>query len=72
MNEVGRISCIVTWQWFQGMPLGPKIPDRWATGWKIGVLVFYSRRELGIFLFTPTSKTALGPTQPPIQWVPGG
>jgi hypothetical protein len=26
---------------------------------------------LGIFLFTTASKTALGPTQPPIQWVPG-
>jgi hypothetical protein len=30
-----------------------------------------SRRELGIFLFTTVSRTALGPTQPPIQGVPG-
>jgi hypothetical protein len=28
-------------------------------------------RGLGIFLFTTVSVTALEPTQPPIQWVPG-
>jgi hypothetical protein len=41
------------------------------TGWTIGVLVFDSRRGLGIFLFTTASRTALGPIQPPIQWIPG-
>jgi hypothetical protein len=37
------------------------------------VLGFDSRwgRGLGIFLFTTVSTTALVPTQPPIQWVPG-
>jgi hypothetical protein len=41
------------------------------TQWTIGVLGFDSRRELGVFLFTTASRTALGPTQPPIQYVPG-
>jgi hypothetical protein len=45
--------------------------QHWAAGWAIGILGFDSRRGLGIFLFTPESRTALGSTQLPIQWVPG-
>jgi hypothetical protein len=44
---------------------------RWATGWTIGVLGFDFRRGLGILLFTTASRKSLGPTEPPIQWVPG-
>jgi hypothetical protein len=33
--------------------------------------VFDSQRGMGIFLFTTASGTALGPIQPPVQWVPG-
>jgi hypothetical protein len=40
-------------------------------GWMISVLGFNSWWGLGIFLFTTMSRTALGPTQPPIQSVSG-
>jgi hypothetical protein len=40
-------------------------------GWTIGILGFVSRQGLGIFLFTTASKTALGSTQPSIQWIKG-
>jgi hypothetical protein len=43
----------------------------WATSWMIGVLGFNSWQGFGIFLFTIVFRTALEPTQPPIQWVPG-
>jgi hypothetical protein len=36
----------------------------------IGVLGLDSWQGLEIFLFTTTYRMALGPTQPPIQWVP--
>jgi hypothetical protein len=39
--------------------------------WMISVLGFNSWQGLGIFPLTTTSRTALGPTQPPIQWVLG-
>jgi hypothetical protein len=42
-----------------------------VTGWTIGVVGFDFRRGLGIFLFITASRTALGPTQSPIQWKPG-
>jgi hypothetical protein len=32
---------------------------------------FVSCQGLGIFLFTSASNPALGPTQPPVQWISG-
>jgi hypothetical protein len=45
-----------------GIALGYGLDDR--------VLGFDFRRRVGIFLFTTASRTALGPTQPPIQCIP--
>jgi hypothetical protein len=53
--------CTVTW-W-----------PKWVSDWlrTYGWSGFESQRGLGIFLFTIASRTALEPTQPPIQRVPG-
>jgi hypothetical protein len=40
-------------------------------GWMIGCLGFDSWQGLGIFLFDSMSRLAVGPAQPPIQWVLG-
>jgi hypothetical protein len=40
-----------------------------ALGYRLDDQGFNSRQRLEIFLITTASRTALGPTQPPIQWV---
>jgi hypothetical protein len=42
-----------------------------ALGYGLEDRGFKSRQRLGIFLFTTVSRTVLGPTQPPMQWVQG-
>jgi hypothetical protein len=56
--KLSLIHCRVPWR-NRNLVLG--LNDWW----------FESRQELGIFLFTTASRLALGPNQPPIQWVPG-
>jgi hypothetical protein len=43
-----------------------------ATRIRTGRPGFDSRKELRIFLFASAFRPVLGPTQPQIQWVPGG
>jgi hypothetical protein len=42
-----------------------------VTRLQVGHLGLNSGRGRYVFLFTPTFRPALGPTLPPIQWVPG-
>jgi hypothetical protein len=42
-----------------------------ALGYRLGDWGLESRKELGILLFTTACGSALGPTQPPVQWAPG-
>jgi hypothetical protein len=39
-------------------------------GYRLDDWGFESQQGLGIFLFTTTSRLAVGPTQPPNQWAP--
>jgi hypothetical protein len=43
-----------------------------TTGWTTGRSGFDPRQRQRIFPLAPVSTPALRPTQPPVQWVPGG
>jgi hypothetical protein len=67
VNETHTCTCHMS----SFMKISQALQKAGSTGWTIGVLGFDSRRGLGILLFTTAHRTALGPTQPPIQWIPG-
>jgi hypothetical protein len=45
--------------------------SRYSDGLQAALPGFDYRQEQGIFLYSTASRLAMGPTQPPIQWVPG-
>jgi hypothetical protein len=51
--------------------LGARIAQRYSARLRAGWSDVESRQGLGIFLFTITTRPALGPSQSPIQWAPG-
>jgi len=53
--------------------LSPKLPNRFRLNlaYELDDRGFESRQGLGILLFTIESGPAVGPPQPPIQWVSG-
>jgi hypothetical protein len=72
MNDVGWIRCmLISALLMQAGAMTTESVQWLAMGWTIRVLGFDTQQGLGIFLFTIMSGSALGPTQPPIQWVLG-
>jgi hypothetical protein len=60
-----------TWSYTSIPPIRLRRRDGVALGYGLDDRGFESLQGLGIFLFTTASRTALGPTQPPLQCVPG-
>jgi hypothetical protein len=50
--------------------MAPGNLSRYSDGLRAERLVLDSRQGQDIFFFSAASRLALGPTQPPIQWVP--
>jgi hypothetical protein len=71
MNMTLGLLMMINWYLYQkSRDSSVGIATRLLAG-RSGVLGFDSRRGLGMFLLTTATRTALGPTQHPIQWVPG-
>jgi hypothetical protein len=63
-NLIKRGYVLMSWLLVKHRKLGYGLDNR-------GSRVRFPAGGLGIFLFTALSRTALWPTEPPIQWVAG-
>jgi hypothetical protein len=60
-NEISSMTILAPNAWL----------SRYSDELRAGRPGFNSRQGQEIFLFSTAPRPALGPTQPPIQWVPG-
>jgi hypothetical protein len=67
-NSVANM-CLLTCKGGAGVVQSVQCP---AADWTTGRSRFDPRQGQRIFSLTSVSRPALGPIQPPVQWVPGG
>jgi hypothetical protein len=67
-------KCVIIYSKYNAMLVSPVAQSVWCLaglGWTTGRSRFDPRQRRKDFPLASVSKPALGPTQPPVQWVPG-